>query len=548
MKLKHLLIAVLLSSALAFAQTETGQIAGTISDPTGAAVAGAVIKVSSPATGTSRTATSSGDGTYAITDLLPGEYDVLVTAQGFEQSQKRVTLRVGMCLGQDFQLQVGTATTVVEVSGAATQVNTETQTLSEVITEKEIRELPNLTRNPYQFVALSGNVSDAGLGTRGAGVSINGQRESSTNILLDGGSNNDEFGGNIGQQIPLDAVQEFSVLTSNFTAEYGRASGGIVNVVTKAGSNGFHGTAYEFNRISRFSSNSFYNNANEQPKSPFVRNQFGYSAGGPIKKNKLFFFSSTEWIRVRSAATNFAWVPTPQLIALTPSNTQNFFSTLGQLRPSANILGTVSRATLPSDPCAGQPCASIPMDLPIFSHVAYNVPTDAGGGYPQNTYMTVNRIDYNISDRTQLYGRYALYSEDDQVGVLSNSPYDNYDLGQTYFNHNGLISVIHTFSPSLVSQSKAVFNRLTNLQQGITSRGVVPTMYANRSGPVTIGSDDVAFPGYNPFTPGNGGAFGGPQNLLQLYQDMSYTHGAHAFRFGGTYTYQRDNRTYARSE
>jgi outer membrane receptor protein involved in Fe transport len=527
------------------AQTETGQITGTVTDPTGAGIPNATVTATSVSTGVVRTVTTSGDGAYNITNLLPGDYTLSVSAMGFTRSERRVTVTVGARVGQDVRLEVAAAATTVEVTESAAQINTETQTLGAVITQNQLRELPNLTRNPYQLVAIAGNVSDAGMGTRGAGFAINGQRESSTNILLDGASNNDEFSGSIGQQIPLDAVQEFSVLTSNFTAEYGRASGGIVNVATKAGSNEFHGTAYEFNRVSRFSSNSFQNNANGQPASPFVRNQFGYSAGGPVKKNKLFFFSSTEWIRVRSSATNFAWVPTPQLIALTPSNTQNFFATLGQLRPSANIIGTVSRATLPSDPCAGQPCASIPMDLPIFSHVAYNVPTDAGGGYPQNTYMTVNRIDYNISDRTQLYGRYALYSEDDQVGVLSNSPYDNYDLGQTYFNHNGLISVIHTFSPSLVSQSKAVFNRLTNLQQGITSRGVVPTMYANRSGPVTIGSDDIAFPGYNPFTPGNGGAFGGPQNLLQLYQDMSYTHGAHAFRFGGTYTYQRDNRTYA---
>jgi hypothetical protein len=203
----------------------------------------------------------------------------------------------------------------------------------------------------------------------------------------------------------------------------------------------------------------------------------------------------------------------------------------------ANIKGT--------DPCAGLLCASLPMDLPLFNHVAYSVPTDSGGGFPQNTYDTVNRIDYNLSDKTQIYGRYALYSEVDQVGVLSNGPYSNYDLGQNFFNHNGLLSVIHTFSPEWLSQSKAVFNRLTNLQQGITGRGVVPTMYPNTSGAVAIGADDIAFPGYNPFTPGNGGAFGGPQNLLQLYQDMSYTRGKHSFRFGGTYDYQRDNRTYA---
>ncbi len=458
-------------------------------------------------------------------------------------------MTVGAKVGLDIHLEVGKAETVVEVSEAAVQIDTTTQTLGQVITQNEMRELPNLTRNPYQFAAISGNVSDAGMGTRGAGVAINGQRESSTNILLDGGSNNDEFGGSIGQQIPLDSVQEFSVLTSNFTAEYGRASGGIVNVVTRSGNNDFHGTLYEFNRVSRFSSNSFQNNANGVPKSVFVRNNFGYSFGGPTKKNKLFFWSNTEWTRVRSAATGFAWVPTPDVISQFPANSQAFFTAYGQLRPNANSLGTISRSGLltltGTDPCAGLGCASLPMDLPLFNHVSYNVPTDAGGGYPQNTYDTFNRVDYNLSDKTQIYGHYALYSELDQAGVVSSSPYNNYDLAQTYFNHNFLFSVIHTFSPEWLSQSKVVFNRLTNLQQGLTSRGVVPTMYPNTSGAVSIGSDNIAFPGYNPFTPGNGGAFGGPQNLLQFYEDMSYTRGTHALRFGGTYEYIRDNRTYA---
>lgn len=543
------ILVLALAASMLLAQTETGQITGTVTDATGAAVPNARVTVRSVGTGSTRVVTTSDDGSYNVTNLLPGEYSVGVNSQGFTQAERRVVVQVGTRAGQDFRLDVATATATVEVTESAAQVNTETQTLSTVVTQNQIRELPNLTRNPYQFVALAGNISDAGMGTRGAGFAINGQREASTNILLDGASNNDEFSGSIGQQVPLDSVQEFSVLTSNFTAEYGRASGGVVNVVTKGGTNEYHGTAYEFNRISRFSSNTFQNNANDQPKSVFVRNQFGYSAGGPIIKNKLFIFSSTEWIRVRSAATAFAWVPTPDLIAQTPANTQNFFQAYGQLRPSASSFGSITRNGLTSllgtDPCAGLACASLPGTLPLFNHLAYNVPTDAGGGNPQNTYMTVNRVDYNLSERTQLYGRYALFNETDQAGVVASSPYNNYDLAQTYLNHNALFSVIHTFSPSLVSQSKVVFNRLTNLQQGLTSRGLVPTMYPNATGAVSIGSDNIGFPGYNPFTPGNGGAFGGPQNLIQLYEDMSYTRGKHSFRFGATYDYQRDNRTYA---
>jgi outer membrane receptor protein involved in Fe transport len=528
----------LLALIPAWAQTETGQITGAIQDQTESAVPNATVTVTSVNTGAVRTVTSGADGGYTFTNLLPGVYTIDVSVQGFASARRQVTVAVGARVGQTFTLEVGTTSTSFEVAEAATQVDTETQTQSQVITQNQIRELPNLTRNPYEFVELAGNVSGAGLGTRGAGFAINGQRESSTNILLDGGSNNDEFTGAIGQQIPLDAVQEFSVLTSNFTAEYGRASGGIVNVASKSGTNDFHGTAYEFNRVSDFSSNSFQNNANGQQKSVFTRNLFGYSFGGPILKNKLFFFSSTEWTRVRSAATAFAWVPTSQLIAQTPSNVQNFFSTLGQLRPSASVIGTTT--------CASVGCpSSLPGTLPAFDHIAYTVPTDAGGGFPQNAWDTFNRVDYNFSDKTQFYGRYALYSETDQTGVLSNSPYNNYDLGETYFNHNFLASLMHSFSPTLISESKVVFNRLTNLQQGLTSRGLVPTMYANTTGAVTIGTDIVAFPGYNPFTPGNGGAFGGPQNIIQLYEDMNWTRGKHSLRFGGTFDYIRDNRTYA---
>src|SRR5579884_1688094 len=549
MKLTWLLTGVFLAACAVYAQTETGQITGTILVPTGATIAGATVRATMSATGTSRSTTSATDGNYTIADLQPGEYTVAVTATGFNQQQQRLTVSVGARIGKDFHLEVGSTSTVVEVTETAVHVDTETQTLSQVVTENEIKELPNLTRNPYQFVALAGNVSDVGLGTRGAGFSINGQREASTNILLDGGSNNDEFNGNIGQQVPLDAVQEFSVMTSNFTAEYGRASGGIVNVVSKSGTNDFHGTAYEFNRVSRFSSNTFQNNADGIAKSPFVRNQFGYSVGGPVKKNKLFFFSSTEWTRVRSNAESFAWVPTPDLIAQTPANVQNFFQTLGQLRTSASAFGTVNRADLTNllggDPCAGQACASLPSNLSLFTHIAYTVPTDAGGGFPQNTWDTFQRVDYNISDKTQLYGRYALYSSVNPAGVLSNSPYANYDLGETFYNHNFLLSLIHTFSPTWISESKVVFNRLTNLQQGLTSRGLVPTMYANTIGLVTIGADSIAFPGYNPFTPGNGGAFGGPQNIIQFNEDISHSWRAHSIRFGGSFDYVRDNRTYA---
>ena len=151
---------------------------------------------------------------------------------------------------------------------------------------------------------------------RGAGYAINGQRSADTDILLDGGENVDLFTATVGQSVPLDSVQEFRVVTSDFTAEYGRAGGGVINVTTKSGTNQFHGSLYEFNRVSALAANTYQNDANGVAKPGFTRNQFGYSIGGPIVKNKLFFFSSTEWTRVRSSATNTQSIIDPAFLAL----------------------------------------------------------------------------------------------------------------------------------------------------------------------------------------------------------------------------------------
>jgi hypothetical protein len=536
-----------------FGQAETAQITGTVYDPSGAAIPSATVTVKSVDTGALRELTTSASGAYIATDLLPGDYLVIATSPGFVQIQQRVTATVGAKLALDLHLEVGKASTVVEVNAAAIQVNTETQTLSTVVNQTELRELPTLTRDPYSLVAISGNVSDGGTMTRGVGFAINGQRESSTNVLLDGAANNDEFTTGPGQSVPLDSIQEFSILTNNFTAEFGRASGGVVNVVTKSGTNEFHGTAYEFNRVSALSSNSFNNNAYGLPKSVFVRNQFGYSVGGPIKKNKLFVFSSTEWIRIRSNANTEVVVPDANLIAAASPNTQQFFSTYGKLAPGANILSTYSinqiGAAQGSPFCGSSAgCSALNPSSPMFDLVAYSAPGDAGGGTPENGYQNVERVDYNVSDRTQIYGRYALQRDNLMAGTVSSSPYTGFNTGAYDFDNNILFSVIHTFSPALVSQSKAVFNRINGPVDPFGQYPAVPTLYTGSSGPGTVLGNSIIFPGYDPFTPGAGIPFGGPQNFAEIYEDMSYTRGRHSIRFGGSYEYIRDNRTFGAYE
>src|ERR1044071_7722645 len=245
-KFKVVALAALLFalSATAFAQLETGQITGRVTDPNGAVVPGAAGAVKSVETGAVRNSTADEEGIYTVTNLLPGLYDVTVEAQSFAKSTQRVQVTVGARASLDTQLSV----TVNVVAGSGVEVNTQTQELSNVVSGEQIRELPTITRNPYNLVQLSGNAAtddpstsqnDAG-GTatyRGAGVSLNGQRAASTNILLDGADNNDAYRAGVGTHIPLDSVQEFRVVTSNFSAEYGRATGGIVNVATSSGSN-----------------------------------------------------------------------------------------------------------------------------------------------------------------------------------------------------------------------------------------------------------------------------------------------------------------------
>jgi hypothetical protein len=538
------------SSVGALGQTETGQVIGKILDPNGALVAGAIVTVKSVNTGRELTATSNEEGTYTVTNLQPGLYDVTVSAQGFAPNTQRVQVTVGSRTSVETALAIGgvAGETINVVAGGGVEVNTQTQELSNVVSGTQIRELPTITRNPYNLVQLSGNAATddpstsqndtAGTSTyRGTGASLNGQRAASTNILLDGTDNNNSYTATVGQVIPLDSVQEFRVITSNFSAEYGRASGGIVNVATRAGSNEFHGTAYAFNRLSRLASNGFANNATAVPRGVFTRNQFGYSAGGRLIKDKLFFFNSTEWTRVRSQGELLAFVPTSELIALSAPATRDFFSgyTLAA-RPTGRVRN------------AGElGITGVPAGTPAFREVAYSVPTDLGGGFPQNDLSTVTRIDWNVNDKTQIYGRYALQDNLTLEGTGANSPYQGFNTGTTAYNQNFLVSLTRTMSPNLVSASKLAFNRV-NTGNPLGEQPPGPTLYVNETFAVNIDQNtpvNIAFPGYLPYNPGSAIPANGPTNQFQLYQDFNYQLGGnHQLRFGGQFFNIQQNRTF----
>jgi outer membrane receptor protein involved in Fe transport len=534
----------LLMCGLVMAQQETGQISGVVKDQSGAVIAGATVVVKNVGTSQERTVTTGASGVYVVTNLQPSKYSVTASQKGFTAAKGQVEVNVGSKISADFTLQVGSATTVIEVAGAAEQVNIESQVLMDVVNSNQIEQLPTLTRNPYDLVSISGNVNPDDASGRGTGYSINGQRSASTNMLLDGADNNDLFTATVGQSVPLDSVQEFSVVSSSFTAEYGRASGGVINVATKSGSNTFHGSAYEFNRVSKLSSNGFDNNAQGIPRQVFTRNQFGYSVGGPVIKDKLFFFNNTEWFRVRSGGSTTVLIPTAQLIAAAAPETRSFFSLYGGLKSGLITGKTYTKAEIPNlCPSTGL-CANLAGTTPVWQTVSYPVPADVGGGTPRNEYQTVFRGDYNMSPSTTMYGRYTLQSQDAFVGTNAESPYQGFDAGSTLWNQNWLYSLTHTFSPKLVSQFKATFNRLVN-EQPLGQQPNNATLYlSSASVSSKILGIDVALPGYLPYSPGSGIPAGGPQNLGQLQEDISWIKGNHTFRFGGSYIYLRDNRMF----
>jgi hypothetical protein len=260
---------------------------------TGAVVPGVIVTVTSLATNSQRTALSSGTGAYIVVGLEPGTYRVSVTAGQFKPFNASVEVTMGGYVTFDAKLSVnGNVSEVQVVAEGGAAVNTQSQELSQVIDTRQLAQLPSLTRNPYDVVALSGNVSSGdnttdsansyqNLTSRGVGYSINGQRQTGTEILLDGVENISVFSDIVGEQIPIDSVQEYDIVTNNCAAEYGRASGGIVDLSTKSGTNRFHGSAWEYNRLSAYTANTYQDVVSGIPKGTYTRNQFGYDAGGP---------------------------------------------------------------------------------------------------------------------------------------------------------------------------------------------------------------------------------------------------------------------------
>jgi hypothetical protein len=435
-----LLLAIVYSgfSSGALAQTITGRISGTITDTNGAAVPGVTVKITNEATQQSRSVTADSDGFYVATNLPVGNYSLAIEQQGFKKAAKvGYSLVADGRLTVDFALEAGSVTESVEVVASTGEtVNSTSGELARVVDRAQVQELALNGRNYLQLTTL---IPGAPLTTDdplalmtdlGVNQPINGNRGNTNALTIDGGYNLDS-GSNNSQinNVGIDFIQEVKVQTSNFSAEYGRNSGAAINVVTRSGSNEFHGSAFEFLRNDKLDANSFFNKARAvEIQKPTLRyNDFGWSFGGPIIKDKFFFFGGMEWKKIRRfTASTGRTVPTQ-------AERNGDFSF--RLRGADGIVGTADDGVL-RNPFSSNPCTTtnrsgcfagniIPSNLitadgkalanvytaMVARAVAYtDTPTSNNAVYqepnPFDVRQDILRLDYKFNDHHSVYGRY----------------------------------------------------------------------------------------------------------------------------------------------
>ncbi len=562
------------------AQKDAGTIAGVVHDPSGAVVAGAEVVIHDLDHGGDTKITTNAQGEYVASPLRIGHYTVEAKHAGFRgvlagpielQVQERAVL--------DLQLQVGQAAEKVEVIAVTPQLETETSELGQVVSQRQVSELPLNGRNFAQLAQLSTGVAPSEPGSRdegGYGFSSNGARSLQNNFLLDGVDNNSNLPDLLNEtnfviQPPIDALQEFKVQTNAYSAEFGRGNGAIINAVIKSGTNDFHGGAWEFFRNEDLDARYYY----DSTRQPYKQNQYGLMLGGPIWKNHTFFFADFEGLRQRQAQPQTAIVPDQaerngDFSELLDTTTQVFDGTTnqpvldcnGQPTYSGEIFNTRLTQLYPSNPTGvcgvpfgysgGLPVNVIPAGTqdPLAQRLTKLFPLpnsniNAGFNYYTDPVQSTNRanfdvrIDHKFSDKNNLFGRFSYENQPSYIpstfqatggdggGFFSGIEDDSY--------RSVALSDIHTFSPTLINEFRLGYNR-------VNSHRFQDRYNENVSG-------EIGFPGV-PFGPDNGGlpqltfsdisTLGSPtflpsielQNTYVLDDNVTMVRGRHTWKFG----------------
>lgn len=415
---------VLLLLASTVSASPTGSIAGSLKDSTGAAVSGARLTLTNLATNAKMEEVSDANGGFQFLQLAPTEYSLTVEARGFKKlTENKILVQVDQITHLEHTLEVGSVTEIVEVNSEAIPLlETDRSTLSNVVDSTIISNVPLNGRQYLDLALVTPGVLPSANGVQGGGFNVAGARSQSNIFLLDGVSNIDtQVNSALGNFRITDAVQEFAVQTSVATAEFGRGTGGQVSIVTKSGTNQFHGTAFEYFRNSILDAADFFTNKQRGTKNPLHRNEYGATLGGPILKNKLFFFLSYEGFRQVAPTPSNTRVPTA---AERASVTDSISKSLLQFWPAPNASGTTNFI------------ANVPASLFDETGLA--------------------KVDYNITEKDHLSARWAQY------GGTSFTPGPLPSLGGSFNSPqsaSGVLTYTHTFSPTLLNEVRLGFSR-----------------------------------------------------------------------------------------
>jgi hypothetical protein len=453
----------------AMAQTATGQITGTVKDANGAVLAKAKVKINSALTGLTRETTTNEEGIYVLPLLPVGVYAVTVEHPGFHAAKKaNISINVDQIVRADFDLKVGDVSAVVEVESGAVALDTETASMGQIVSQRQVTQLPLNGRNFLSLLFLNGGTvetaGEQGTMRQGAGnaISINGARPTSNNYMLDGTSNTDTALGTPAAILSIDAIQEFKEQTATYSAEYG-FSANQVNIVSKRGTNDLHGTLFWFGRNDAFDANNFFNNARNVPKTKLRQNQYGFVAGGPVwvpklynGRNRSFFLVNYEGYNQTRGQADLLIVPTPDQLA------GRFTSTI-------------------IDPLTGQPFPNNAVPQNRWSRLAqlatkkyWPAPnfTGAGGNYNRVRNLPLEQDQYTIRGDQEL-GRWGSL-----MGRYTNTDYSNITLGSVnQFGDNNFAQqtrnwqVSHTLpiGASLVNVFRVGYIKATALQFGVAA-------------------------------------------------------------------------------
>ena len=520
----------------------TGTISGFVTDPSGAIVPHATVTAILTEQGVNRPGESNGEGFYSFEALLPGAYTLTVEKTGFQRlTRTGITLTVNQNLRVDMSLQVGAVTQGVTVSAEATVVNTETPTLSGLVDDRRVVDLPLNGRNIISLAETVPGVlsvqapQSLGCARAGATMNVNGGQFDMNNFMFDGAYFINPSRNTPMNYPPPDAIQEFRIQTSNFTSDYGRDAGSEVSVVSKSGTNAFHGAAWEFVRNDKFNSRNFF--ASTVPS--LKENQFGGAVGGPIKKDKLFFFGSYQGLTNRpQAVENVVAVPS------TAQRAGDFSSDL----PGTVLTDPVSPVTgLPYLTPTGTPCVvnniiASSCISPVATNLLQYVPQSSTGTVvslgptPVNNGNYFGRIDWNKSTKQQLFGHFYVdhTSQTAATAGCGNLADTNGYIGENFVEETDMITLNDTylFNPHLINQAILSYLRSTSnefetktinpSQLGVDMPQYIPTgaLEVNVSGSFNLGS------GFNTrFL----------NNNYQFRDALDWMKGKHEFKFGGEF-------------